>query len=57
MKWLGETPFPRRLPMAFLTLSPQREAPLTLRILVVDAHAAFRQALAYVLEQEPDFTV
>ena len=38
-------------------LSPQREAPLMLRILVVDAHTAFRQALAYVLEQEPDFTV
>jgi DNA-binding NarL/FixJ family response regulator len=28
-----------------------------LRILVVDAHTAFRQALAYVLEQEPDITV
>jgi len=38
-------------------LSPQREAPLMLRILVVDAHTAFRQALAYVLEQEPDFMV
>ena len=43
--------------MSLLALSPQREVPLTLRILVVDAHAAFRQALAYVLEQEPDFTV
>ena len=38
-------------------MSPRREVPLMLRILVVDAHAAFRQALACVLDQEPDFTV
>ena len=43
--------------MSLLALSPQREVPLMLRILVVDAHTVFRQALAYVLEQEPDFTV
>ena len=43
--------------MFLSALSSQREAPLMLRILVVDAHTAFRQALAYVLEQEPDFTV
>jgi DNA-binding NarL/FixJ family response regulator len=43
--------------MPLPAISPQREVPLTLRILVVDAHTAFRQALAYVLEQEPDFTV
>jgi DNA-binding NarL/FixJ family response regulator len=43
--------------MPLPTISPQRKVPLLLRILVVDAHAAFRQALAYVLEQEPDFTV
>ena len=28
-----------------------------LRILVVEDHAAFRQALTFVLDQEPDFTV
>ena len=43
--------------MPLPTISPQREVPLRLRILVVDAHTAFRQALAYVLEQESDFTV